>query len=195
MSMRTLPIIIAVGLLVGLGACSAGGGMVPPADVPSASAAAAGVAAGGCPPHNPAYVLNPGRGLSDNLVPVTARKLVLCRYSGMNATPALALAVTEVISDAGAVDTWRQRFNSLPAGPSGTRHCPAGFGESILAGFVAITSYTVVKVELLGCGLATNGSIIRDTYQATDPTFVTDLEALTGCHSARPDDTGGAACH
>jgi hypothetical protein len=54
-------------------------------------------------------------------------------------------------------------------------------GASILAGFVAsATSYTVVKVGLGGCQWATNGSSNRSIAQATDATFLTDLQGLVG---------------
>jgi hypothetical protein len=160
-------------------ACSARGSGVPPADAPSATALAAGVVAGQCPPSSPEHVPNPGPGLNDSLVPVTAHKLVLCLCSGMNATALPGRSKTKVISDTQAVDTWRQRFNSLPAVLPGTYHCPMDDGTSVLARFVAsATSHTVVKVGLRGCEWTTNGSINCRTAQVIDTTFLARLQGL-----------------
>jgi len=143
---------------------------------PSGSAVNTSIEAGRCPPTSPLNFRNPGPRLDDILVPVAARKLILCRYNGANATPWLGLTESKVVVDAQAADRWRQRFNSLPALQPGANDCPLDDdGSSILAVFVAsATSYTVVQVQLRGCRVASNGRI----GQVADAVFVTDLQDL-----------------
>jgi hypothetical protein len=161
---RVIPHVLLAGALAGLIAgCGSATGLVPDGQVPSARAAATEVVGGRCPQQKPQYVANQGKGLGDSLVPVTATRMIVCRYDGLNGSHPLALAGQGTVTDPAAVKSWRKRFNALAKPGSGRVNCPNDDGSGLLAGFLGSHgAATVVKVDLAGCQFATNGTIARN---------------------------------
>jgi hypothetical protein len=136
--------------------------------VPGTAAALGELAHGRCPARPPVPAL-----LSSALDRVKAATMVVCRYRGVNDTPALGLAGSAVIADAAAVESWRRRFLALPRVDLGKYHCPNDDGSAVLAAFPGKDTVVVVRLALRGCQFVTIG---RD-----------DTRATTGSGSLRTD--------
>lgn len=167
---RIVPAALAVLLLAG--ACSATARRQPVGRSSSGARPAAAPAVDqGCPKTAPKRPTNTGAALTKSLVPAAAERLVLCRYPGSmeQAGP----SARTVLSDHATVESWRQKFNALPAAPAGRRFCPFDDGSVVLAGFVGTQGSTTVRVEERGCRDVTNGALTRT---ATDD-LITGLRA------------------
>jgi hypothetical protein len=114
-------------------------------------------------------------------VPVVARKMVLCRYNGMNESPRDGLRASRVIVGGAVVEQWRARFNRLrPVGP-GPWSCPADVGSILRIAFVASPqSYVVLTADLSGCRFVSNGVEAGMLNIPPDDHFDIDLRHLVG---------------
>lgn len=119
-----------------------------------------------CPARDRKPLTSTTSGAATELVPPGPRQVLLCRYSGLNPTPAHAgrlLAHRLVISPA-TISELRARFNALrPFGP-GAYSCPVDFGVTIIAFFRYLPtpeSDDPVTVDPGGCTPVTNGRITR----------------------------------
>jgi hypothetical protein len=117
---------------------------------------------------------------SSALVPSRPTRLVLCRYTGLNDQPPMALAYSVRIKRAGRVRDLGRKLDTLPERPDGTSACPSGDGSAIAARFSYKKAAPVtVVVQLGGCGDVTNGRVHRTSMGAES--LVERLKALTGC--------------
>jgi hypothetical protein len=115
----------------------------------------------------------------DQLVPIVAHRLVLCDYRRDPATGSVTLQPAKVIDDAAVVASWTDRFNALPPIPAGVFHCPAMFGDAIVADFVASPDqYVIVTVETSGCRIVHGDG--PPTARESAPALIDDLRALVG---------------
>jgi hypothetical protein len=160
---RVIPLVLLAGALCALTAgCGNTSSQVPGGQLPSARAAAGEVAGGRCPQREPPYVANQGKRLGDSLVPITASRMIVCRYAGLNDPGPLALSGQGTVTDKTTVASWRKRFNALPKPGQGRVNCPNDDGSGLLTGFLgAHGAAVVVKVGLGGCQFAGNGAIVR----------------------------------
>lgn len=113
--------------------------------------------------------LNENPGSDDVLVPGKPKRLLLCRYWGMNHEGrALRLAVEKRVTDPAAVRLIADGLNELPPFPDGEFACPADEGARTYALF-AYPDAPLVVVELRseGCPVATNGR--AGVAQLADP--------------------------
>jgi hypothetical protein len=139
-----------------------------------------GITEGRCAPSAPAPTGRTGSG-HGKLVPVAAREMVLCRYNGMNEAPYGKLRTARVVTDRATVDSWRSRFNALPAVSSGVRNCPMDDNRLLRIAFVAsLSSYVVLTTDLAGCGFVSGPAGVREGGRASDTAFRPDLAQLAG---------------
>ena len=149
--------------------------------LPAQSVGKAGISPShGCPAAAPAQPAAGDSSATGPLVPRHARRVVLCRYNGLDNTPASALAQARVLKGRARSRALQRRFNRLPATPDGARACPSDDGTVILARFyTGHAAPTTVTTHVLGCRDATSGTVTR-TAIGSDR-LINRLEALTGC--------------
>jgi outer membrane murein-binding lipoprotein Lpp len=112
-----------------------------------------------------------------SLVPDHPNALLLCRYSGLNGHPRLALISSKVLTDAATVERLAHELDALRP-TSGAVNCPADFGDAVIAFFEYPTAPpNPVTVGLSGCKDASNGHITRLTVFGGSQ-VATQLEAL-----------------
>jgi hypothetical protein len=106
------------------------------------------------------------------LAPPGASKIVLCRYSGLNAHPPLALTRSVVLTAPRLVRDLVRKFDALPA-QTGTVACPVDEGSQIVARLGYRDGHVVrIAVGLTGCETVTNGSSYRTAARiGTPPTL------------------------
>jgi hypothetical protein len=119
------------------------------------------------------------------LAPPGAGTIRLCRYSGLNARPPLALVASRRLESRRLVRRLVREFDRLPA-LRGVVACP----NDDLSQIIALLSYPAgrlvsINVGLSGCALVTNGSVHRTaagfgTPPPFGPQLVAQLEQLAG---------------
>ncbi len=122
------------------------------------------------------------------LAPPAASAVRLCRYSGWNSHPPLALVRSVVRSAPGLIRQLIREFDALPAPlPGVARACRPDHVSQILA-LLAYPGGRVVTiaVPLSGCTPVFNGSVGRDAGGVVAPPLITQLDRLTA--SAPLDD-------
>ena len=96
------------------------------------------------------------------LAPAGASEIRLCRYSGVNAHPRLALVRSRLLVGAAGVGALVRAFDQLPTGPPGLINCPSDDGSQIVARLAYPAGQRVtITVALTGCTQVTNGSVAR----------------------------------
>ena len=118
------------------------------------------------------------------LAPRGAVAIRLCRYSGLNAYPPLALVRSRLITDRAPVDRLVGELDRLP-GARGAVGCRSDDGSQIVAMLAYDDEHRVaVRVGLSGCELVTNASVHRialgmGSPPAFGPQLVAQLKRLT----------------
>lgn len=123
------------------------------------------------------------------LAPEGAQAIRLCRYSGLNAHPALSLVSFRVLTRHSRVAELVRRFDGLPRPPRGAVACPADDGSQILA-MLAYPHGQEVKISVgeTGCNDVTNGTVRRTAsgygpHPKRGPRLLAQLERLlSGSH-------------
>ena len=129
------------------------------------------------------------------LAPRGAVAIRLCRYSGLNSHPPLALVRARLITDRALVDRLVGELDRLPA-TRGAVACPSDDGSQIVAQLAYDGGHRVaVRVGLSGCELVTNGSVHRialgmGSPPAFGPQLVAQLKRLTT--PRQPSESGSA---
>jgi hypothetical protein len=144
----------------------------------SNAAAAAAISAAqnsACPADKPASLASNVSGLSTQLVPLNATRVLLCVYasqlnvlssagssdssssdsSSASASSAAPRAVT--LTDASAISTLRSGLNALAAPPSKPVNCPNDTGAAVLGIFTDGSQVTEVLMTTTGCPEVSNG--------------------------------------
>lgn len=103
--------------------------------------------------------LNASPDSDDALVPAGAKRLLLCRYWGMNYRKrSLRLAESRLVIDSAAVRRIAKGLNELPPFPSGEFACAFDEGARSYAFFAYPDDISiVVELNFEGCPTATNG--------------------------------------
>jgi hypothetical protein len=146
------------------------------ATVSTASAAAAVVAVQNstCPATVPQTLASNVSGLSTQLEPLQATKVLLCVYpshlndssgssssdssspgSGGSASPPAPKAVT--LTDSMVISSLRNALNALATPPTSRVNCPNDTGSAVLGIFVNGQQATEILMTTSGCPTATNG--------------------------------------
>ena len=127
-----------------------------PARAPAARDAA-GTSA--CPPSDRTPAVSSRPGARSSLVPPGARRLLICRYSGLQSQlpkPFTLLASALVKSPTEAQRVGRE-LNALPP-PRPYAFCPADFGDAVVVHVLyASGAQDPVTIELSGCRTVSNG--------------------------------------
>ncbi|MGZ6616382.1 MAG: hypothetical protein ACXVFQ_18365 [Solirubrobacteraceae bacterium] len=120
-----------------------------------------------CPTRDRHALSSTTPGAATALVPPGARTALLCRYSGLGDVPrsarSLALIAQHLLDSSDPTGELATKFNSLPV-VTGTFHCPADGGATIIAFFrygTAAAADDPVTVHLGGCSTVTNGWLTR----------------------------------
>ena len=158
------------------------------------SSGTASPAGGGASPGHPARCMQkeprlPAEGWPPArrvLAPSGADQIRLCRYSGLNSHPRLALVRARLVDRAGLVAQLVKRLDGLPSGPGGPVACPSDDGSQIVA-LVAYPNGREVRISvgLRGCELVSNGSVHRTAsgygpYPRRGPRLLAELKWLVG---------------
>jgi hypothetical protein len=85
----------------------------------------------------------------------------LCRYSGLNAHPALRLGGNYLVVPVGEKRQLIRGFDALRRYHGGGISCPADTGQQVLAILFYPTHAVRISVGLTGCQTVTNGDITR----------------------------------
>jgi hypothetical protein len=141
------------------------------ATVSTASAAAAVVAVQNstCPATVPQTLASNVSGLSTQLEPLQATKVLLCVYpshlndssgssssgSGDSASPSAPKGVT--LTDPTVISSLRNALNALATPPTSRVNCPNDTGSAVLGIFVNGQQATEILMTTSGCPVATNG--------------------------------------
>lgn len=96
------------------------------------------------------------------LAPRGARSIQLCRYSGLNAHPALALDRMRLLRTPPVLERLTRQLDLLPAPPRGPVACPSDDESQIVLTLRYPDGHAVpVDLELTGCRMVTNGTVLR----------------------------------
>jgi hypothetical protein len=134
------------------------------------------------------------------LAPPGTGAIRLCRYSGLNAHPRLALVGSRLLDSRTIVDQLVTELDRLPA-LRGAVACPADDGSQILALLAYPGGHQVsISVGLTGCALVTNGSVHRTaaglgTPRAFGPQLLASLKQLVGIHQQSNAESANALAH
>jgi hypothetical protein len=135
------------------------------------------------------------------LAPAGADAIRLCRYSGLNAHPRLALVGSRRLDDRTIVHQLVSEFDRLPS-LHGAVACPADDGSQILALLAYPYGHRVsISVGLTGCALVTNGSVHRTaaglgTPRAFGPQLLASLkQLLVSTHQQSNTGSANALAH
>jgi hypothetical protein len=137
-----------------------------------------------CPSADRHNLVSARPGASKELVPSGARRLLLCRYSGLwtgsgPRRPAFVLLAHAQLTARAQVTRFASALDALKR-PSGVYSCPAASGEAIVLYFgYAGGPDDVVTVQTDGCWNATNGRITGNAETTAGLALVRSLEALT----------------
>ena len=133
-----------------------------------------------CSPKTPAQVsANPWPRARHRLAPTGARAVRLCRYSGLNDKPRLALIQSALIRSPKTVSRLVAEFDQVP--PPSTRPvaCPADDGSEIVAHLAYRSGHSVrIDVHLSGCGGFSNGDVGGAGSGERASALVSELERL-----------------
>jgi hypothetical protein len=136
----------------------------------SASAAASAAESSTCPATAPQTLASNVSGLSTQLVPFSATKVLLCVYpsrlnlgsssgasdtSSGSASPGAPTAVT--LTNAGVISSLENGLNALAAPPTTPVNCPNDNGSEVLGIFTNGSQESEVLMKTSGCPEATNG--------------------------------------
>lgn len=142
-----------------------------PVSTQSAAGVVAEAQASSCPSTVPHTLTSNAAGLSTQLEPIVATRLLLCVY----ATPDTAQSVqpggsdesaapessgapaSATITDASAISTMRNALNALTAPPTTPVNCPNDNGSSVLGVFSNGQQEVEVLMTTSGCPEASNG--------------------------------------
>lgn len=140
-----------------------------------------------CPRRTPGHIpTNSWTPARHELAPPGATTIRLCRYSGLDALPRLALLRSVTIRARGLVRELVHELDALPV-IRGAVACSLDDGSEIVA-LLAYPSHHVVMISvgLRGCELVTNGSVYRTAavigsspMPMPRPQLVSQLERLT----------------
>jgi hypothetical protein len=112
-------------------------------------------------------------------VPGHPAAVLLCRYSGLNGHPQLALIRSRAITDITTVADLAHELNALPPPSPGAVNCPADFADAVLMFFLyAHGPGDPVSVGLSGCQDVANGHLHRLAGMARSP-LPGDVQRLT----------------
>jgi hypothetical protein len=118
-------------------------------------------------------------GAQQKLVPGHPGAVLVCRYSGLNGHPRLALIRSLAITDAATVTHLAHELNALPPPSPGAVNCPADFADAVLMFFAyAHGPADPVSVGLSGCQDVANGHLHRLAGLPRSP-LPGELERLT----------------
>jgi hypothetical protein len=131
-----------------------------------ASAAAAAAQDTTCPGTAPQTLSSNVDGLAEQLVPLTATKVLLCLYpaadpsasdsaAGASASPKAPTAI--VLDKSAQITTLTNALNALTPPPTAKVSCPMDSGTDVLGIFTAGTQETEVLMQTSGCPLVGNG--------------------------------------
>jgi hypothetical protein len=119
-------------------------------------------------------------GADATLAPDGAVSVLICRYSGLNASRPLSLAGSRRLREGAVLDRLIGRFRRLAPVPSGVTSCPDDDGSLATARFrYPDGTRVLVSVALYGCTVATNGSISRWAVFDPGPKLIQQLRHLT----------------
>ncbi|MGI8411406.1 MAG: hypothetical protein ACR2QA_02725 [Solirubrobacteraceae bacterium] len=119
------------------------------------------------------------------LAPLGATAIRLCRYSGGNAHPPAKLIRSRLLTGRLRINSLIRDFNKLPPFGPGATSCPSDDGSQIDALLAYPNGERVtVKTSLTGCRDVTNGNLIRTAEgfgvpRQFGPQLITELKALT----------------
>jgi hypothetical protein len=120
--------------------------------------------------------------LHRELVPPKPRRLVLCRYAGLNDRhhdPG-TLVRSHHVARRARIRRIARLFDWLKPPPEGPINCPADSGSKVLARFRYRGSPDdLVAQELSGCRFATNGHLVRWALSRPGPRLIDLLRRLT----------------
>lgn len=117
---------------------------------------------GGCPKFDRRKPTSRALGAQRALVPGHPVVVLVCRYSGLNGHPRLALIRSRAITDAATVAHLAHDLNALPPPSPGALNCPADFANAVLMFFsYAHGPGDPVSVGLSGCQDVANGHLHR----------------------------------
>jgi hypothetical protein len=146
---------------------------------------AAQVLPASCAEHEPTQIApNSWAPTKNKLAPVEASALRVCRYSGLNAHPALTLVRSALVTKASVVAKITNELDALHK-QSGLVFCPADLGGEI----VLLLAYPGDKADTIsvgtsGCAGVTNGNLSRTASgfgSSVGPDLLLpELERLTG---------------
>lgn len=155
--------------------------------VGSGSARPVPVAPAPCPAHAATTLRAPGwPAARSTLAPPGVVAIRLCRYSGLNARPRLALTRGRLFTGAARVTGLVRNLDRLPAFGPGAVACPNDDGSEILAILVYPSGRGQrISVGLGGCSAVTNGIVVRTAEgfgvpRAYGPQLLAELVRLTG---------------
>lgn len=132
-----------------------------------------------CPRSDRAKPVSNVAGARSSLVPGHPEAVLLCRYSGLNGRPRLALVRARTVTDPDTIRRLAHELDALPTAGSGVINCPADFADSVIAYFVYATPEPdPVTVDLSGCQAVGNGHGQRLAGMARSP-IASQLEVLT----------------
>ncbi len=139
-----------------------------------------------CPSHAPVMVqANPWLPASQELAPMGARAINLCRYAGANSLPRLGLIGNDFLAARKQINGLIREFDALAPFPLGVFHCPVDAGAAVLATLVYPRSQEVrIRVDLQGCNPVSNGDLLRtganlDGLNPRGPRLLAKLKRLT----------------
>jgi hypothetical protein len=137
-----------------------------------------------CPNSDRKQLTSTAAGSGKALVPPGPRQVLLCRYSGLNPTPADAnrLLAQRLIGSRQTVARLAGEFDALKPFQSGAYACPADFGVKIVAIFRYLPtprSDDPVTLDPNGCAGVINGRVTRTALVAPGPALIGQLDALT----------------
>ena len=133
-----------------------------------------------CSPKTPRHVSSnhwpPAR---QRIAPSGATAIRLCRYSGANDKPRLALILSVVIHSPKRVGQLVAAFDRVPPPSPGASACPADDGSEIVAHLCYRSGHSVrIDVRLEGCGGFSNGDVEATGFGAQAQALVSELERL-----------------
>ncbi len=118
------------------------------------------------------------------LAPPGASAIRLCRYSGLNAHPRLALVSSRLLTSSAVVRELVDELDHLAPLPPNAISCPNDDGSQMIALLAYPDGHSVtISVGLTDCEVVTNGSVQRTAVAigstpAAGPPLVSQLERL-----------------
>jgi hypothetical protein len=136
-----------------------------------------------CPGRDRQKLTSMASGAKAQLVPSGARRVLVCRYGGLNSGFfKMRLVNLRLVLDAATVTRLANEFNALKPFPTGSISCPADFGQNIIAIFSyrpGPRSDDPVTVDTSGCAPVTNGNLTRTAMFQPGPALLGQLKGMT----------------